>query len=104
MNCGVMCAEQNVCLSENQFLGEARKQIVKSSTIYYNNLDSKNRPNLRINCYTHFIIHFKHSIDVKFDLLSFKVCKREQNTQNVSPKGVKIIKSTIISQICQFGV
>ena len=58
---------------------------------------------MKTNWYKHFIIHFKHSIDVKFDLFSFKVCKITQNDQKVSPKGIKITKSTIIQQICQFG-
>ena len=70
----------------------------------YVNLESKNCPNLKNNWYKHFIIHFKRSIDVKFGLFSFKVCKRTQNGQKVSPKGVKITKSAIIQQICQFGV
>jgi len=61
-------------------------------------------PNFKTNWYKHFTIHFKHSIYVYFDLFSFKVCKRTQNSQKVSPKGVKITKSTIIKQICPFGI
>jgi len=32
------------------------------------------------------------------------VCKRTQNGQKVPPKRVKIAKSTIIKQICEFGI
>ena len=60
--------------------------------------------NMKTNWYKHVIIYFKHSIDVKSDLSSLKACKRTQNGQKVSPKGVKITKSAIIQQICQFGV
>ena len=47
---------------------------------------------MKTNWYKHVIIYFKHSLDVKFDLFSFKVCKRTQNGQKVFPKGVKITK------------
>ena len=57
---------------------------------------------MKTNWYKHVIIHFKHSIEVKFDLSSLKVCKRTQNDQKVSPKGVKITKSPVIQQLCQF--
>ena len=59
---------------------------------------------MKTNWYKHVIIHFKHSIDVKFDLSSLKVCKRTQNDQKVSPKGVKTTKSPVIQQLCQFEV
>jgi len=52
----------------------------------------------------HLIIDFKHFIDVKFNLFSFNECKRIQNGQIVSPKGVKITKSEKIKQIGPFGV
>ena len=52
-------------------------------------------------CYKHVIIHFKHSIDVKFELSSLKVCKRMQNDQKVFLKGVKITKSPVIQQRLQ---
>ena len=32
---------------------------------------------MKTNWYKHVIIYFKHSIDVKFDLFSFKVCKKD---------------------------
>ena len=60
--------------------------------------------NMKTNWYKHVIIHFKHSIDIKFDLCSLEVCKRTQNDQKVSPQGVKITKSPVIQQLCQFGV
>jgi len=70
----------------------------------YVHLEPTNWQNLKTNWYKHFTIHFKHSIDVNFDLFSLKVCKQTQNGQQISPKGVKIAKSTIIQQICQFGI
>ena len=67
-------------------------------------MDSENWSDLKTNLYKHFITHCKHYIDVKFDLFSFKVCKKTQNGQNESPKGFKITKSAIIQQIFQLGV
>ena len=32
------------------------------------------------------MIHFKHSIDVKFDLASLKVCKKTQNDKKSVPE------------------
>ena len=60
--------------------------------------------NLKTNRYKHVIIHFKNSLDINSDLSSLKVCKKAQNDQKVSPKGVKITKSPVIQQLCQFGV
>jgi len=68
----------------------------------YVHLETKYWPNLKTNWYKHFTIHFKHFIDVKSYLFSFRVCKRIQNLQKVSPKVVKITKLAIIQQICQF--
>ena len=59
---------------------------------------------MKTNWYKHVIIHFKHFIDVKFDLSSLKVCKKTQNYQKVSAKGVNITKSPVIQDLCQFEV
>ena len=59
---------------------------------------------MKTNWFKHVIIYFKDSLDVKFDLFSFKVWKMTQNDQKVSQIGVKITKLPLIQQLCKFEV
>ena len=49
-------------------------------------MESKNWQNLETPWYKHFIIYFKHSIELKFDLFSLKEWKITQNSQKMAPR------------------
>ena len=64
---------------------------------------SKNWSNLKTNSNKHFIIHFKHPIVSKTFYLASK-SEKYRPKDKMPREGVKMIKSAIISQICQLEV